>query len=58
MNGWNLKITELRRNIFFQTSIFVFHVHFSGRIQILAQKVVDKLSDYKNLDLGDRSGTK
>ena len=27
---WNLKITQLKRKIIFQTSIFGFHVNFSG----------------------------
>ncbi len=29
-NGWNLKITCLKRNIIFQTSIFRFHVSLPG----------------------------
>ncbi len=29
-NGWNLKITHLKRKIIFQTSIFRFHVSFWG----------------------------
>ena len=30
INGWNLKITCLKRKIIFQTSIIVFHVNFPG----------------------------
>ena len=30
INGWNLKITQLKRTIIFQTSIFGFHVNFPG----------------------------
>ena len=30
MNGWNLKITQLKRKIIFQTIIFRFHVNLPG----------------------------
>ena len=30
INGWNIKITQLKRNIIFQTFIIVFHVNFQG----------------------------
>ena len=29
--AWNLKITQLKRKVIFQTSIFGFHINFSGQ---------------------------
>ncbi len=34
---WNLKITQLKRKVIFQTSILRFHVNFPGYIRIVSQ---------------------
>ena len=45
INGWNLKITCLKREIIFQTSIFGFDVNFQGCIRL----AVSSNSDPENV---------
>ncbi len=54
MNGWNLKITSLKRKIIFQTSIIVFHVDFPG-CRCLTKTTL--LSPRVHISISQRPGT-
>ena len=40
INGWNLKITQLKRNIIFQSIILRFHVNLPGCSENLPRKMI------------------